>query len=325
MKRREFITLLGGAAAWPLPARAQQAGMPVIGFLNGGAAAPLRRQISAFHQGLQETGYVEGQNVVVDYRFAEGQFDRLTAMAEDLVRRQVSVITASSVPSALAAKRATTTIPTVFSIGDDPLKLGLVASFNRPAGNATGMYELQSGLEAKRLGLLRDLVPSAATIAVLINPKNPTAEMSRRDAEEAAAKLGVKLIILTADVDNDFGDAFAKLARERADALLVTASAFFTSRRQYLVLLAMRHGVPAIYHWRDFAEAGGLMSYGTNLTDAYRQLGSYAGRILKGVKIMDLPVVQSSKFELVINLNAAKALGLEIPATLLVGANEVIE
>ena len=263
--------------------------------------------------------------MAVDYRFAEGQFDRLKAMAEDLVRRQVSIITASSVPAALAAKRATTAIPTVFSIGDDPIKLGLVASFNRPSGNATGMYELQSGLDAKRLGLLHDLVPSATTVAVLVNPNNPTAEMSRLEAEEAAAKLGVKLIILTADVDSDFGDAFGKLARERADALLVTASAFFTSRRQYLVLLAMRHGVPAIYHWRDFAEAGGLMSYGTNLIDAYRQLGIYAGRILKGVKIIDLPVVQSTKFELVINLNAAKALGLTVPDKLLVAADEVIE
>ena len=326
MRRREFITLLGGsAAAWPLFAQAQLPAVPVIGFLNGGSAAPLRRQVSAFHQGLQEAGYVEGQNVAVDYRFAEGQFDRLKAMAEDLVRRQVSIITASSVPAALAAKRATTAIPTVFSIGDDPIKLGLVASFNRPSGNATGMYELQSGLDAKRLGLLHDLVPSATTVAVLVNPNNPTAEMSRLEAEEAAAKLGVKLIILTADVDSDFGDAFGKLARERADALLVTASAFFTSRRQYLVLLAMRHGVPAIYHWRDFAEAGGLMSYGTNLIDAYRQLGIYAGRILKGVKIIDLPVVQSTKFELVINLNAAKALGLTVPDKLLVAADEVIE
>jgi putative tryptophan/tyrosine transport system substrate-binding protein len=326
VKRREFISLLSGAAAaWPLAARAQQPAMPVIGFLNGGSAAPLRRQVSAFHQGLQEAGYVEGQNVAVDYRFAEGQFDRLKGMAEDLVRRQVSVITASSVPAALAAKRATTTIPTVFSIGDDPVKLGLVASLNRPSGNATGMYELQSGLEAKRLGLLHDLVPSATTVAVLVNPNTPTAEMSRLDAEEAAAKLGVKPIILTADLDSEFDGAFGKLARERAAALLVTASAFFTSRRQYLILLAMRHGVPAIYHWRDFAEAGGLMSYGTNLIDAYRQLGIYAGRILKGVKIIDLPVVQSTKFELVINLNAAKALGLTVPNPLLVAADEVIE
>jgi len=325
LRRRELITLLGGATAWLSAARAQQAALPVIGFLNGGSAALLRRQVSAFHQGLQEAGYVEGANVAVDYRFAEGQFDRLQAMAEDLVRRQVSVITASSMPAALAAKQATTTIPTVFSIGDDPAKLGLVTSFNRPSGNATGIYEFQSGLEAKRLGLLHDLVPSATTVAVLVNPNYPAAEMSRLDAEEAAAKLSLKLIILTADVDSDFGDAFGKLVRERAAALLVTASAFFTSRRQYLVLLAMRHGVPAIYHWRDFAEAGGLMSYGTNLIDAYRQLGIYAGRILKGVKIIDLPVVQSTKFELVINLNAAKALGLTVPDKLLVAADEVIE
>jgi putative tryptophan/tyrosine transport system substrate-binding protein len=325
MRRREFISFLGGAAALPLAARAQQAAMPVIGFLNGGSAVLLRRQVSAFHQGLQEAGYVEGQNVAVDYRFAEGQFDRLKAMAEDLVRRQVSVITASTVPAALAAKRATTMIPTVFSIGDDPVELGLMASFNRPSGNATGMYELQSGLEAKRLGLLHNLVPSATTVAVLVNPNNPIAEKSRLDAEEAAAKLGVKLIILTADVDSDFNDAFGKLTRERAAALLVTASAFFSSRRQYLILLAMRHGVPAIYHWREFAEAGGLMSYGSNLIDAYHQLGIYAGRILKGVKIIDLPVVQSTKFELVINLNAAKALGLDVPTTLLARADEVIE
>jgi putative tryptophan/tyrosine transport system substrate-binding protein len=324
--RRDFITLLGGAAAaWPLAARAQQPAMPVVGFLNAGSPGPLRRQVAAFHQGLKEAGYVEGQNVAVDYRFAEGQYDRLKALADDLVSRQVSVIAAFTNAGALAAKQATLTIPIVFSAGEDPVQLGLVSSFNRPSGNATGIYQLQSGLEAKRLGLLHDLVPNANTVAALIHPNQPSGEMSRRDVEEAAAKLGVKLIILTANTESDFNGAFARLAREGAGALLVTSSGFFNSRRQHLVLLATRHAVPTIYEWREFAEAGGLMSYGSSLTDAYRQIGLYVGRILKGLKIIDLPVVHSTKFELVINLNAAKALGIAIPNPLLIVADEVIE
>jgi putative ABC transport system substrate-binding protein len=325
LNRREFITLLSGAAAWPLAARAQQPAMPVIGFLNGGSPDPLRRQLAAFHQGLKESGYVEGQNVAVDYRFAEGQYDRLKPMADDLVRRQVSVIAAFTNAGALAATQATPAIPIVINAGEDPVKLGLISSFNRPSGNVTGFYQLGSGLEAKRLGLLHDLVPNANTVAVLIHPDQPTGETSRRDAEEAAAKLGVKLIILTANTESDFDGAFARLAREGAVALLVTSSAFFNSRRQHLVLLATRHAVPTIYEWREFAEAGGLMTYGTSLTDAYRQNGFYVGRILKGVKIIDLPIVQSTKFELVINLNAAKALGMTIPNPLLIAADEVIE
>jgi putative ABC transport system substrate-binding protein len=324
MRRREFILALGGAAAgWPLAARAQQPAMPVVGFLSSGSPGPLRRQIAAVHEGLKEAGYVDGQNVAMEFRFAEGQFDRFPGLAAELVRRQVAVLMATSNAGALAAKQATTTIPIVFSVGDDPA--GLVDNLHRPGGNITGVYQFAAGLEGKRLGLLHDLVPTVATIAALVHPSYSGAENQVRDLQEAAPRLGVQVVILTANAESDFPVAFATLAQQRAGALLVCATPFFNSRREQLVLLAARHAVPAIYEWREFAEAGGLMSYGTSLADAYRQAGVYAGRILKGVKPVDLPIVQSTKFEFVINLNAAKALGLTVPYPLLITADEVIE
>jgi putative tryptophan/tyrosine transport system substrate-binding protein len=326
MRRRAFILALGGAAAgWPLAARAQQPAMPVVGFLSSGSPGPLRRQIAAVHEGLKEAGYVDGQNVAMEFRFAEGQFDRFPGLAAELVRRQVAVLMATSNAGALAAKQATTTIPIVFSVGDDPVKTGLVDNLHRPGGNITGVYQFAAGLEGKRLGLLHDLVPTVATIAALVHPSYSGAENQVRDLQEAAPRLGVQVVILTANAESDFPVAFATLAQQRAGALLVCATPFFNSRREQLVLLAARHAVPAIYEWREFAEAGGLMSYGTSLADAYRQAGVYAGRILKGAKPVDLPIVQSTKFEFVINLNAAKALGLTVPYPLLITADEVIE
>jgi putative tryptophan/tyrosine transport system substrate-binding protein len=326
MRRREFLTLLGGTAvAWPLAARAQQSAMPVIGFLGVGASGPLRRQIAAFQEGLKEAGYVEGGNVTVDYRWAEGQFDRLPALAAELVRRQAAVLFTTSNDGVLAAKRATATIPIVFGTGTDPVTQGFVASLNRPGGNMTGIYFFTSGLEAKRLGLLHEMVPNTTTIAVLINPNNSPAEHQLREVHEAAARLGVQLVVLRANTASDFVGAFEDLGRQRAGALLVTASPFFNSRREQLVVLTARHAVPAIYEWRDFAVAGGLMSYGTSLVDAYRQGGVYCGRILKGEKPADLPVIQPTKFEFVINLNTAKALGLTISSGLLSIADELIE
>jgi putative ABC transport system substrate-binding protein len=325
MKRRDFITLLGGAAAWPLAARAQQPGVPVVGFLGAGARGPLREQIAAFQEGLKESGYVEGQNVAVEYRFAEGQFDRFPALASDLVRRQVAVLFAATNGGALAAKQATRTVPIVFTAGDDPVASGLVPSLNRPGGNLTGVYQFAAGLEAKRLGLLHEMVPRATVIAVLVNPNYSGAEDQLREAQKAAASLGVQLVIVRANVESDFEAAFSTLVQQRATALLVCASPFFNIRRQQLVVLAARHALPAIYEWRDFAAAGGLMSYGTSLADAYHQAGVYAGRILKGAKPADLPVVQSTKFEFVINLSTAKALGIEVPPSLSARADEVIE
>jgi len=327
MRRREFIALFGGAAAsWPLAVYAQQRPMPVIGFVNAASPGPLRQQIAAFREGLKNSDYVEGQNVAVEYRWAEGQYDRLPALVADLVRQQVSVIVAGGgAPAELAVKAATTTIPIVFSTGGDPVRSGLVASLNQPSGNITGVYHFATGLEAKRLGLLHEMLPKATPIAVLINPNYADAENQLRDVQEAAARLGVQLIIVRADAESDFDAAFSDLVRQRAGALLVSASPFFNTRREQLVVLAARHAVPAIFEWRDFAVAGGLMSYGTSLADAYRQVGVYAGQILKGAKPVDLPVVQSTRFELVINMSTAKALGVDVPPTLIARADEVIE
>jgi len=325
VRRREFITLIGGAAAWPLAARAQQPVMPVIGFLSASGLATTRRAVAAFRDGLKDAGYVDGQNVTIEYRFLEGQFDRFPALISELVRRPVSALAVTSVAGVRAAKQATTTIPVVFSVGEDPVAAGLVASLNRPGGNLTGAYQFTTGLEAKRLGLLREMVPKATTIAVLVNPTFSSAEAQLRDLQEAAPRLGVQLVVVRANAESDFDAAFATIVRERAQALLVCASAFFNAHRQQLVLLAARHGLPAIYEWRDFAEAGGLMSYGTILADAYRQAGVYAGRVLKGARPADLPVVQVARFEFVINLSTAKALGIEVPPTLSARADEVIE
>jgi putative tryptophan/tyrosine transport system substrate-binding protein len=324
MKRREFITVLGGAAAWPLTARAQQPAMPMIGFMITNVQSR-SQQIAAFHAGLKESGYVEGQNVTVELRSAEGHFDRYPALAADLLRHGVAVLVAVNNDAALAAKRATATTPIIFGMGGDPVALGLVGSLNRPGGNITGIYFFTQGLEGKRLGLLHELVPTATTIAVLINTDYSPAKNQLQDVQEAAARLGVQVLVLRANVEADFDAVFADLVRQRAGALLVCASPFFASRRQQLVVLAARHAVPAIYEWREFAAAGGLMSYGTNLNDAYRQMGVYAGRVLKGEKPADLPILQSTAFEFVINLSTARALGIAVPPTLSARADEVIE
>jgi putative ABC transport system substrate-binding protein len=327
MKRREFVRLFGGAAVlWPLAVYAQQRPMPVIGFLNVASPGPLRQQIAAFREGLKESGYVEGQNVAVEYRWAEGQYERLPELAADLVRQQVSVIVVGGGAQAeLAVKAATTTIPIVFSAGGDPVRSGLVASLNQPSGNITGVYHFATGLEAKRLGLLHEMLPKATPIAVLINPNYADAENQLRDVQEAAARLGVQLVVVRANAESDFNAAFSTVVQQRSGALLVCASPFFNNRREQLVVLAARHALPTIYEWRDFAAAGGLMSYGTSLADAYRQVGVYTGLILKGAKPADLPIVQATRFEFVINLSTAKALGIEVPPTLLARADEVIE
>jgi putative ABC transport system substrate-binding protein len=326
MKRREFITILGGAAAWPIATRAQQPTMPVVGFLNGQSPITFAHVVAAFRQGLKETGFVEGQNVAIEYRWAEGRNDRMPEMAADLVRRQVAVIVAgSSAPGLLAAKAASTTIPIVFASGGDPVRRGLVASLNRPGGNVTGVFQLTNVLNPKRLGLLHELVPSASTIGILLNPTNSSIQTQTKDIEDAARAIGQTIHILHARTEGAFGAAFAALAQLGVGALLVGADPFFNSQRVQLVALAARHAVPAIYEQREFTVAGGLASYGTNLSHAWRQIGIYTGRVLKGEKPADLPVVQSTKFEFVINLKAAKALGLTINRDLLLIADEVIE
>jgi len=320
------MALLGGATAWPIAARTQQTAVPVIGFLGSASAAPNADAIAAFHQGLGEGGYVEGRNVVIEYRWAENQYDRLPALAADLVRRPVAVIVASGGPvAAQAAKAATSTIPIVFTASSTPIELGLVASLRRPGGNMTGSAMLTAELDAKRLELLRELVPTAHVIGALVNPGRPDAEAQSRYAQEAGRALGLRVIILSASSESEIDKTFANLAEQRIGALLVGADPFFHSRREQLIALVARHAVPTMYMTRDFVTAGGLMSYGASIEEGYRQAGIYTGQILKGAKPADLPIVQPTKFVLVINLKAAKALGLEIPPTVLARADEVIE
>jgi putative ABC transport system substrate-binding protein len=327
MKRREFITLLGGTAAWPLAARSQQPAMPVVGFVNAGSPEAAARRTTAFRKGLNETGYVEGQNVAVEYHWLEGQYDRLPAVMADLVRRRVAVIaTPAGNYAAQAAKAATTTIPIVFGVGEDPVKLGLVASLARPDGNATGINFFFQEVVAKRLGLLHELVPKAVRIAVLNNPANaPVAETTLREVPEAARAIGLQIQVLNASTSREIESAFATLVRDRAEALFVAPDGFFVSRRVQFVTLATRFGIPSAHTTREEVEAGGLMSYGTNTADMFRQVGVYTGQILKGAKPADLPVLQSTKFEFVINLQTARALGLEVPNSMQLLADEMVD
>jgi ABC-type uncharacterized transport system substrate-binding protein len=326
MKRREFITLLSGAAAWPLAARAQHSTTPTVGYLSTRSPGEAKYVTDAFTQGLNETGYVEGRNLAIEFRWAELQYDRLSTLASDLVRRQVAVIAAvGGAHSALAAKAVTSTIPIVFVSAGDPVTFGLVASMNRPDGNVTGINMITVALAPKRLALLHELVPAPAVIAMLANPTSPYFEPETKDVSESAHALGRQVRVLNAATPQEIDAAFAILVQQRAGAVIVSGDPFFDSERDRLVALSARHAVPAIYQWREFAAIGGLMSYGTNIADAYRQAGIYTGRVLKGTKPADLPVLQPTKFELVINLKAAKALALTVPQTLQVAADEVIE
>jgi putative tryptophan/tyrosine transport system substrate-binding protein len=326
MRRRAFITLIGGAAAWPLAAGAQQATMPVIGFFHPASPDTFADRLRAFRQGLKETGYIEGESVAIEYRWAEGRYDRLPELAADLVHRRVAVIAGGNIQAILAAKAATTTIPIVFAVGEDPVARGLVASIARLGGNLTGINFLNTELTAKRLELLRELIPGAARVAVLVNPSNAAAEESTvKDVNAAGRAMGLQIQIVNAGNSREIDAAFATLGRKRPDALFVGPDPSFNNRRKQLALQAMRHGLPATYASREYAEAGGLMSYGTDFLDTYRQVGTYVGRILRGAKPADLPVVQSVKFELVINQMTARILGLEEPPTLLARADEVIE
>jgi len=325
MRRREVIRLLGGAAAWPLAARAQQPALPVVGFLSSGSADAGTSRAVAFRKGLGETGYVEGQNVMVEYHWLEGQNDRLLAMAVDLVHRQVTVITVIGVTAALAVKRATTTIPIVFQTGVDPVGNGLVASLNRPSGNVTGVTTLGGEVAPKRLELMHELLPTTNVMAHLVNPTDPYAETEIRGLQATARILGLQLHVLRASAERDFDTVFATLAELRAGALVIGGDVFLISRSEELAVLALRHAVPTIFQYREFAAAGGLMSYGGSITDADRLVGVYVGRILKGEKPADLPVQQGTKVVLTINMKTAKALGLAVPITLLGRADEVIE
>jgi putative tryptophan/tyrosine transport system substrate-binding protein len=326
VRRRDFITVLGGAAVtWPLAARAQQPPMPVIGYLGAGSSATSASTATIFRQTMAAAGYVEGRNVAIEYRFAEGKYDRLPALAAELVSRQVAVIVAVPTPAALAAKAATTTIPIVFIAAEDPVKVGLVANLARPGGNVTGGSVLFAELGPKQLGLLREIVPTAVRIGLLINPSNVNAADVTKDLTAAGAAMGVQIELVQASNILEIDAAFASLVRKRADALVVGTDSFFFNRRLQLATLATRHAIPAVYNAREYAEAGGLMSYGTSLAEAFRQVGVYTGRILQGAKPADLPVVQSSKFEFVINLSTARAVGIDIQPTLLARADEVIE
>jgi putative tryptophan/tyrosine transport system substrate-binding protein len=326
MRRRTFIAGLGAITVWPLVARAQQAAMPVVGFLSSRSPADSTNLVAAFREGLSETGYVEGQNLIVEYRWAEGQYDRLPALAADLVQRGVALlVTTGGEPSALAAKAATPTIPIVFTTGGDPVKVGLVQSLNRPGGNATGVSLLTTTPESKRLGLLHELVPGAKLVGVLIDPNYQEAEAQERELRDAASKIDQQIHIAYGKNDVELELALDALVQARADALLVCADPFFDTRRDRIIGFAAQHRMPAIYQFKDYALRGGLMSYGISLPDGYRQVGIYAGQILKGAKPADLPIVQSIKFEFVVNLRTAKTLGLEVPAMLLARADEVIE
>jgi putative ABC transport system substrate-binding protein len=326
MKRREFITLLGGATAWPLTARAQQPAMPVIGFLDSTSPDAITGRLRAFRQGLKDTGIVEGQNVAIEYRWAENQYDRLPALVDDLVRRQVTVIAATSTPAVLAARTATNTIPIVFFVAADPVQLGLVTNLSRPGGNLTGVVTLNVEVAAKRLELLHELVPTATIVALLVNPTSAAlAEPTTRELETAARTLGLELHVLHASSEREIETAFAALVQLRAGALVIGADALFNSRSEQLATLALRHRVPTIYQFREFVSAGGLMAYGSTVLDTYRPLGVYTGRILKGEKPADLPVQQATKVELYINLKTAKTLGITVPLPLSGRADELIE